>query len=150
MIATFIKPNQIQKNFLKEYNISISVTTIAHYANHDNYQKTIARIREKWGNDILKIELSHKRRRLEEITKIYEEARTDKDHKVALNALYQIQHEVEKDLANINQQNNYQVNIYKDMSESELEEERLKSFERLKILKNEISKPVKEIENVKE
>lgn len=76
---------------------------------------------------------------------IYERAKMGNDFKNALNALYQIQHEVEKDLANLNL-TNYNINIYKDMSEEELESERLKSLERLKILKGEISKPKKELE----
>ena len=69
--------------------------------------------------------------------------------KCALTSLYQIQHEVEKDLQQINQQTNYQINIYKDLTEQELEEERIKSLERLKTLKGEIThivEPVKEIE----
>jgi hypothetical protein len=55
--------------------------------------------------------------------------------KNALASLYQIQNEIEKDLQHIGNQTNYQINIYKDMSETELEEERIKSLERLKALK---------------
>lgn len=135
-IATFVKPTQITK-LAQEEGFSISLTTVWHYIKHENYQKPIARIREKWGNDILNIELAHKRRRLEELSKIYENTYASREFKTSLSALYQIQHEVEKDLANLSVQN-MQVNVYKDMSEAELEEERLKSLERLKLLKGEI------------
>lgn len=136
-IATFVKVPQIQKNCEEEFGFSICKTSIWHYIQHENYQKPIARIREKWGNDILKIELAHKRRRLEELSKIYEHTYLEKKYKEAMNALFQIQHEVEKDLANLNVQN-MQVNVYKDMTDAELEEERLKSLERLKLLKGEV------------
>lgn len=136
-IATFVKVPQIIENCKEEFGFPISKTTIIWYMQHENYQKPIARIREKWGNDILKIELSHKRRRLEELSKIYEKTYGEKKYKDAMGALYQIQHEVEKDLSNLNV-TNMQVNVYKDMTEAELEEERLKSLERLKVLKGEV------------
>lgn len=136
-IATFVNPKQISENCVQEFGFPISRTTIWHYANHDNYQKPIARIREKWGQDILKIELAHKRRRLEELSKIYEHTYNRHNYREAMAALYQIQHEVDKDLDKLNV-TNMQVNIYKDMTDAELEEERLKSLERLKLLKGEL------------
>ena len=76
---------------------------------------------------------------MEELEKIYDHCFQDDQMKNALAALYQIQHEVEKDLQQIGSQTNYQINIYKDLTDTELEEERLKSIERLKTLKGEIT-----------
>jgi hypothetical protein len=149
LIATFVKPREIIKSIKEEFKISLSPATIEYYKRHDNFKSQIQKMRERWGSDLLNVELSNKRRRLEELEKIYHKAFSTNQLKNALASLYQIQGEIEKDLQNIGHQTNYQINIYKDMSETELEEERVKSLERLKILKQipEI-KELKEIKNV--
>ena len=75
-----------------------------------------------------------KRKRVEAITDIYHKCKETNQMKNALGALYQIQGEVEK-AQTIGTQTNYQINIFKDMSEEELEQEKVKSLERLKALK---------------
>lgn len=98
----------------------------------------IQQIRDKWGNDLLHVEFANKRRRLEALEKIYLKCMGTNQMKNALASLYQIQHEVEKDLEKLSL-TNYNINIYKDMTEEELEEERVKSLDHLKRLKGEIT-----------
>jgi len=135
LIATFEKVPAIIKAIRKEFGISISKTTVEYYKRNEQYRGQIQKMRERWGSDLLNVELSNKRRRLEELEKIYNHCYANDQMKNALASLYQIQNEIEKDLQNIGHQTNYQINIFKDMSETELEEERIKSLERLKQLK---------------
>lgn len=136
-IATFVKVSDIVRNVQNEFGVTIHPKLIPYYKNKPEYQSVIQKIRDRWGSDLLHVELANKRRRMEELERIYKHCYSTNQMKNALAALYQIQHEVEKDLNNL-QVNNYQVNVYKDMTDVELEEERVKSIERLKILKGEI------------
>lgn len=137
-IATFEKVPQIVKNVEEQFGIKIHPMTIEYYKRNPKFEKTIRQIRDKWGNDLLHCELATKRRRVQELEKIYHMSLMKQEMKTALTSLYQIKTEVEKDLASLNL-TQYNVNIYKDMTETELEQERLKSLERLKQLKGEIT-----------
>ncbi len=150
MIATFTEVPQIIKTIKDEFGLTMSATAINNYKYSDGYKGEIEKIRQRWGSDLMNVELANKRRRLEELEKIYHHSFATDQMKNALGAIYQIQGEVEKDLQNIGHQTNYQINIYKDMTEAELEEERVKSLERLKVLKQipETSSEIKEIEHV--
>jgi hypothetical protein len=129
-----------------EFGVTVSATCINNYKTSDIYRSDIQKIRERWGADLLNIGLATKRRRLEELERIYYKAFKSDQLKNALAAIYQIQGEIEKDQQNISSQTNYQINIYKDMSDAELEEERVKSLERLRVLKQ--LPEIKEIEHV--
>lgn len=145
LIATFTPQGKIVEKMQEEFGVTIHVNTVNYYRRHEAYQKVIANMRQKWGNEILDVELTHKRRRLEELERIYQKCLDSDQMKNALGALYQIQHEVEKDLQNLSL-TNYNINIYKDMTEKELEEERLKSLERLKLLKGK-TEEIKEVQD---
>ena len=137
-IAVFTPHKEIINLVKKEFGLPISLTTVNHYAyGNDDYKATIQKIRQKWGDDLSDIELSYKRKRVKAIGNIYEKCEKTNQMKNALGALYQIQGEVEK-AQTIGTQTNYQINIFKDMTEEELEREKLKSLERLKALKGEI------------
>lgn len=148
--ATFVKPGEIVKTVKKEFGIDITVHSAEYYKRHEDYKKTIQVMREKWGNELLEVELCNKRRRIEELEKIYKHSFDTDQMKNALAALYQIKGEVEKDLQQIGSQTNYQINIYKDMTELELEEERVKSLERLKTLKQIPEQEVIEVKEIKD
>ena len=135
MIATFTEVPKIIKTVKDEFGLTMSATAINNYKYSENYKAEIGKIRERWGQDLMNVELANKRRRLEELEKIYHHSFETNQMKNALGAIYQIQGEVEKNLQQIGTQTNYQINIYKDMTETELEEERVKSLERLKVLK---------------
>lgn len=135
LIATFVPFKEIVEKVKDEFGVSISEGGIKYYAyRNEDYKNTILKIREKWGNEIMDLELSHKRRRIQEIEKIYHASVEKNQMRNALGAISQIQGEVEKAQV-IGNQTNYQINIYKDLTEQELEEERVKSLERIKILK---------------
>ena len=135
MIATFTEVPKIIKTVKDEFGLTMSASAIENYKYSENYKAEISKIRERWGQDLMNVELANKRRRLEELEKIYHHSFETDQMKNALGAIYQIQGEVEKNLQQIGTQTNYQINIYKDMTETELEEERVKSLERLKVLK---------------
>jgi len=139
LIATFEKPRKIVELMKEEFGVTIHPKLVDYYKKQESYRPVIQRIREKWGSDLMDIELGTKRRRMEELERIYSHCMNTDQMKNALGALYQIQHEIEKDLQQIGSQTNYQINIYTDLSETELEEERIKSLERLKTLKGEIT-----------
>jgi hypothetical protein len=134
LIATFEKPRDILSKMQEEFSVDINASLIPYYRNHPDYQATIQKIREKWGNDLLHVELASKRRRLEELSKVYQICMQTNQIRNALTSIYQIQHEVEKDLNNLSL-TNYNINVYKDMTVEELETERMKSLERLKQLR---------------
>lgn len=149
MIATFTEVPKIIKTVKDEFGLSISASAINAYKYSEGYKPEIEKIRQRWGSDLMNVELANKRRRLEELERIYHHSFSTDQMKNALGALYQIQGEVEKDLQQIGHQTNYQINIYKDMTEQELEEERIKSLERLKTLKGDIKcLAVEKVENV--
>lgn len=139
LIATFEKPRHILAKMKEEFGITVNDSLVDYYRRNPNYKATIQKIRERWGNDLIDVELGTKRRRMEELEDIYYRCKKSNQMKNAITALYNIQHEVEKDLQQIGSQTNYQINIYKDLTETELEEERIKSLERLKALKGEIT-----------
>ena len=151
-IATFVKHKEIKKRILNEFNVSLSLKSISNYATSEQYEPVIRKIRDRWGSDLLHVELANKRRRMEELERIYAKCVATNQMKNALTSLYQIKGETEKDLDKIGTQTNYQINIFKDMSEEELEQERVKSLERIKMLRGEASchaeKDVKEAEVV--
>jgi hypothetical protein len=150
LLATFTKISNIVEIIKEEFNVTFSYNDI-YWLNHcEDHKKTIAKIRERWTEDIQNIELCNKRRRLEELSKIYEKCFETNQMKNALKAIDQIHDEVEKASNFIQQQNNYQVNIYKEMSESEIEEERLKILDRIKTIKQITSEVPKETIEVKE
>jgi len=133
-IATFVKTPEIVARVQEEFGISIHPKLVAYYKAKEEYQPVIQKIRDRWGSDLLHVELANKRRRMEELERIYEHCMNTDQIKNALAALFQIKGEVEKDLQNLSM-TNYNINIYKDLTEMELEEERMKSLERLKTLK---------------
>ena len=133
-IASFHKSPEIVEKVKEEFGITISTYLIQWYKHHENYKQIISKMREKWGNELEELELTHKRKRIEKVTQIFDKCVDKGQMRNALSAITQIQGEVEKN-QNIGNQTNYQINIYKDMTDKELEEERLKSIERLKILK---------------
>lgn len=133
-IASFEKAPDIVERVKNEFGISISVPLIQWYKHNDNYKQIISKMREKWGNELEDLEMTHKRKRIERVSQILDKCEAKGQMRNALSAITQIQSEVEKN-QNIGSQTNYQINIYKDMTDKELEEERLKSIERLKALK---------------
>jgi hypothetical protein len=135
LLSTYVKVPDIVAIIRQEFGIAIGERTIYRYKTGSEHQKTIQRIREKWTNEIQQVELSNKRRRLEELSRIYEKCFSTNQMKNALASLHQIQGEVEKASDSIQQQNNFQFNIYKEMTEQEIEEERLKILGRIKNLK---------------
>jgi len=139
MIAMFYKAPEIIGTVQQEFGISIKRCTVQYYKKHPDYQKAIQKIREKWTNELDTIDIANKRRRIEELQKVYRHSFKTNQMKNALTALYQAQHEVEKELTVMGNINNTQINMYKDMTEAEIEEERAKCFERLKQIKGEIS-----------
>lgn len=148
-LATFVSVREIVEKVKEEFGVSISASGINYYAyQNEDYKNTILKIREKWGNELMDIELSHKRRRIQEIEKIYHTCVETKQMKNALGAIYQIQGEVEK-ATSIGTQINTQYNIFKDMTEQELEEERIKSLERIKVLKQIPEIKAEEVEDVR-
>lgn len=151
LVAVFKRPKEIVTEMKEKFNVSINESLVAYYKHHPEYQAPIQKIRERWGNDLLHVELASKRRRLEELTKVYEAAFSKNRFGDARGAIFQIQHEVEKDLNNLSL-TNYNINIFKDMTVEELEVEKIKSLEKLKILKGEIieSRPMLEAEVISE
>ena len=136
-----MKRPDIVKNMKDEFGVTIHPMTVEYYKHHELYKKIINKHRERWSNDLLDVELANKRRRLMELERIYQKCMSKGEMKNALSSLYQIQHEVDKDVQNLSL-TNYNVNIYKDMTDSELEEERLKCLERVKQLKGVLPCPV--------
>jgi len=134
-LAIFTPAKEIVKLVKEEFGIPISLSTVNYYScQNEDYKNTIRQLREKWANDLSDCEFAHKRKRVKAIGDIYEKCVSTNQMKNALGAIYQIQGEVEK-AQTIGTQTNYQINIFKDMTEEELEQEKVKSLERLKVLR---------------
>ena len=70
LIATFVPTEEIVNRIRKEFGVRISGNLINYYRNgNEDYKVQINKMRERWGNEIMHVELSHKRRRIEEIEK---------------------------------------------------------------------------------
>lgn len=131
-IAEF-KSTRDVKNLVKEkFGVSLHEMTVNYYKHSEKWQPMIRKFREQWGQDIMHIPLVHKRKRLEELEKIYLNTFGQEDYKLSLEALEKIKHETEKDLQNLHL---YNIKVYKNMSNEELESERLKTLEEIKKLK---------------
>lgn len=131
-IAEFKKPAEIFDLVKEKFGKTMSMPTLVNYRNGEKWQALIRKHREAWGREIFNIELSHKRKRLEELSDIYTEVKGTRNYKLALDALEKIKNETEKELGNLHL---YNIRVYKSMSDEELEEERLKTLEEIKKLK---------------
>ena len=131
-IAEFKKNEEIYKLVQEHFGKTISYPGLQNYKNREKWQPLIRKHREAWGREIFNIELSHKRRRIEELSSIYALARSENDLKLSMEALEKIKHETDKELANLHL---YNIRVYKSMSDEELESERLKTLEEIKKLK---------------
>jgi hypothetical protein len=131
-IAEFKSLGEIVSLLKEKFNVSLNRQTIEYYKAAPKWQGLIKKYRDQWGTEIFHLPLAHKRRRLEELEKIYYETYSKKDYKLALESLDKIKHETEKDLQNLHL---YNIRVYKNMSDEELESERLKTLEEIKKIK---------------
>lgn len=131
-IAEFKSNEEIYKLVQTSFGKTISYPGLQNYKSGEKWQPLIRKHREAWGREIFNIELAHKRRRLEELSEIYRDAREKEDLKLSMDALLHIKNETEKELGNLHL---YNIRIYKSMSDEELETERLKTLEEIKRIK---------------
>ena len=128
---------EVQCMIKTRFKKDLTLDAVKQIKYRDGNRAIIQRHRDEYNRDIFLVELANKRRRLEKIEDIIEKAEQSGNLKIALDGLGQIKQEVEKDLSSLNM-TNYNINVYKNMTEAEIEEEKVKSLERIKILKGAI------------
>lgn len=103
--------------------------TVYYHKEAENNQAILKRFREEFNQNIISVEWSSKRRRLEELGKIYVECRADGLHGPALKALAQMQEEVEGKKSQALTLNQYN---YTTMTDEEIDKKRLELIESIK------------------
>lgn len=78
-----------------DFNLNLEAKDIDYFRRSETYKSMIEHYRDQYEVDIVKVELASKRRRLEELSDLYNQTKEIKDYKEARNMLAQIRVERE-------------------------------------------------------
>ena len=132
-IGCYEKDYQIAKWVRETHGISIIPQTITHYRRSERYENFIKQAREKYESQVFSLELTSKRRRIEELSEIYWIMKQSKKYDRACRILEQIRYEREG--SKVETGDIFQFNQYNNMSDE--------------ALKNRIEVNMKMIEDIK-
>lgn len=131
LAGRYFTPSQIMDIIRNEWNIKYSNTALNALLRRNKdliYDK-----RKKYASSVDGLRLVHERPRIEELTEIYEEARSNNNPKLALEALKEIRQEVKGDTLRIDGNMNMNVNV--NVKQHLLHEIDVQSFVRLAFMK---------------
>jgi len=135
LIATFRTPAEISK-WAKKRGLNIGVREIKKYTEDPVWSATLEKMRTSWNARMFELALSNKRARIEEFSYIYGQLKRERQFSEASRQLINIRHEIEGE-AKDGRPNiyNLQYNQFMNMSDEEVEKERLSCLTELKKLK---------------
>jgi hypothetical protein len=128
-IAMYKSVAEIKEWAIEKLGREVPQKTIYYHKEAESNQSMLKKFREEFNQNIISIEWSSKRRRLEELGKVYQECRADGNHSQALKALAQMQEEVEGKKSQALTLNQYN---YSTMSDEEIDRKRLELIESIK------------------
>lgn len=119
-IGCFEKDYRIMQWLKETHNITVNVQTITHYRFSDKYETYIKQARDKFESHMFALELSSKRRRLEELSEIYWIVKEKKQYDKACKVLEQIRYE--KEGSKVETGDIFQFNQYNAFSDEQLKD----------------------------
>lgn len=135
-ISQYKRDNEIMQLIESNFNKTLSRVQISNYRNGEKWQSMIQKNRERYSSEMYKVELANERRRVEELEDNYWKLKEDGKLKDANSTLSEIHNHLKKPEASI--QNNYQLNIYKEMTDEEFDKRELELIQKRKVIKGEI------------
>lgn len=136
----YYESNEQIITFMKDtFNLAVPEKLVDYYRGSKIYDQMIESYRENYEAEVSKVELASKRRRLEELQKMYYELRANGDLKEAKAMLAQIRIERE---GNATTETTYQFNQFNHVSDSQL----MSKLEDNSKLLNQLEKRAKVIE----
>ena len=136
-ISQFKKDAEIMELIETEFGKTLSRHQVGHYRNSEKWQPMIQKNRERYSAEMFKVELANERRRIEELEENYWTLKGNGKIRDANDSLREIHAQLKKEGPAT--QNNYQLNIYKEMSEEEFDKRELELILKRKQLKGEIT-----------
>jgi len=117
-VALWKTDRQILNLFKEKYNMDISKQNVHTYRYSASYQPLVEQIRDEFERDIKQVEFASKRRRIEELTDIFNNCKEKSKFKEAIACMASIREEV--DGKRINGDVYMQFNQFSNMSDVEL------------------------------
>ena len=140
MVVNWI--GQYRKNaeiaeFIRElFGKDIAPESLEYYRYHENWQPTIQKAREKYASEMYQVEMSNVRRRVEKLSDVVERNFEKGKDNLVISGLHEIHDQLKKEGPTV--QNNYQLNMYKEMSEEDFDKRELELIQKRKKLKEEL------------
>lgn len=131
-IAWFWKPLDILKYFKETHNIKINQTLIQCYKNSEKWKPIIQKFRDDYLKRTEEVPLANKRKRLDELQRLFDRAVDKKEFVEAKNIIREFREEMEVKVGDVNfsfTQINH--NEFHDMSDEDLASEKAKTIEQL-------------------
>lgn len=145
LIASFRSDYELRK-WARKRGLTLTTPIIRNYKDTPAFAAQIERHRQEWGNKIFDFAFSHKRARINQFIHLYQRLKSDKQYKAAADQLINIRHEVEGEKDGKPNIYNLQYNQFMNMSDEELESQRLRCMNELKRLKQKFPNAVSRLE----
>lgn len=135
-IAEYKKYPEIQRLVQETFGKSVHISTLRQYEEAECWQALIHKTRKKYESDIYKVELANERKRIEKLQDVVERNFESGKDNIVISGIREIHEHLKK--PEFLNQNNYQINIYKEMTEEEFDKRELELIQKRKQLKAEI------------
>lgn len=148
-IALYESPKSIKAYFRTACGIKLENSHLMNYRNSPRWAPMIRKIRDDYNSQISDLVFSSKRKRVEELERIFDEAFEEGDRSEQRETLKQIKDELEPSgRGNTNIQNMMVVNQnFKELSDEELEEKKLETINLIAKLRRQRCLSVENLEN---
>jgi len=132
MFAQYETNDAVYKFCKNEIGKTLNMSAIRHYKESDKWRPIVNRFREEYTKGVMEVPIANKRKRLEELQDMFEKHKEDGKLRLAQAVLKDAKEELDGS-KKFGDTNVYmtQVNNYKDMSDEDIERERLRQLENL-------------------
>lgn len=132
MIAWFWGQSAISEHMKKTFGKELSKQAIDSYKNSNKWKPVIEQFREQYRKEIFQVPLANKRKRLDELQRMYDRYIAEDDIVNARKVLSDCREEMEKRFGDVNFSfTNITNNEYHDMTDEQIMEEKAKTIEDL-------------------
>lgn len=142
-VAEFKTRGEIQELVIEKFGKTIGLQMIYRYSHDEEWKPYIQKFREKYASEMFLVELANERRRIEELQDNYWALKKSGKLRDANAALGEIHSQLKR--ADTFIQNNYQLNVYKDLKDEDYDNRELELLQKRKKIKGEIDGQVTEV-----
>lgn len=135
-ISQFKKDKEISNLIFENFGKTLKSKQIQRYRFSDKWQPIIQKNRQRYASQMFQVEYANERRRIETLQKLVNKCLRNGNDSLAVKAIHEINEQLKKNEPTV--QNNYQVNVYKEMTEEEFDKRELELIQKRKQLKGEI------------